>query len=139
MVSFAGILKQAGAAAVLLAAAAPTTGQAQTDNSFPFGLEMTLDVGRQPGSRRIPNLEIGDAGEVVLELWCKGGKGQFSVAGNTVIFVAGQFENRSCPPARAQADDELVAALSEAATWKRQGDFVSFAGPKPLRFRINTN
>jgi hypothetical protein len=49
------------------------------------------------------------------------------------------MENRVCPPERAQADDELVAALSEAATWKRQGDFVSFIGAKTLRFRINTN
>ena len=35
--------------------------------------------------------------------------------------------------------DELVAALSEAATWKRQGDLVSFIGTRPLRFRLNTN
>ena len=62
---------------------------AQAEDGFPFGLEMTLDAARQPGSKRMPNLEIGDNGEVVLELWCKGGKGQFSVAGNTVIFVAG--------------------------------------------------
>ena len=53
---------------------------------------MTLDVARQPGSKRLPTLEIGDNGEAVLELWCKGGKGQFSVAGNTVIFVAGPLE-----------------------------------------------
>ena len=109
------------------------------DDGFPFGLEMTLDVARQPGSKRLPTLEIGDSGEAILELWCKGGKGQFSVAGNTVIFVAGPLEDRACPPARAQADDELVAALSEAATWKRQGDFVSFIGTKTLRFRLNTN
>ncbi len=109
------------------------------DDGFPFGLEMTLDVGRQAGSKRIPNLEIGDSGETRLELWCKGGKGQFSVAGNTVIFVAGPLEDRACPPAQAQADDDLVAALSEAATWKRQGDFVSFIGTRPLRFRLNTN
>jgi hypothetical protein len=75
----------------------------------------------------------------VLELWCKGGKGQFSVAGNTVIFVTGAMENRPCPPDRAQADDELIAALTDAGTWKRQGDFVSFVGAKTLRFRINTN
>ncbi|HEY5132014.1 MAG TPA: META domain-containing protein [Bradyrhizobium sp.] len=112
---------------------------AYADGEFPFGLEMTLDVARQPGSKRLPTLEIGDNGEAVLELWCKGGKGQFSVAGNTVIFVAGPLEDRACPPARAQADDDLVAALSEAATWKRQGDFVSFIGAKPLRFRLNTN
>lgn len=139
MVSFEGMLKQASVVAALLAVAAPTTGYAQADTGFPFGLEMTLDVGRMPGSKRIPNLEIGDAGEVVLELWCKGGKGQFSVAGNTVVFVAGAMENRTCPPDRAQADDDLIAALTDAATWKRQGDFVSFIGSKTLRFRLNTN
>jgi heat shock protein HslJ len=102
-------------------------------------MQMQLDVNRMPGSKRIPNLDIGEAGEVALELWCKGGKGQFSVAGNTVIFVAGAMENRSCPPDRAQADDELMAALTAVATWKRQDDLVTFMGTKTLRFRINTN
>jgi hypothetical protein len=112
---------------------------ARADDGFPFGSEMTLDAARQPGSKRVPNLEIGDSGETILELWCKGGKGQFSVAGNTVIFVPGPLEDRGCPPARAQADDDLVAALSEAATWTRQGDLVSFIGTRTLRFRLNTN
>ena len=137
MIAAPKFLKQA--AALVLAATALNAGPARADDGFPFGLEMTLDASRQPGSKRIPTLEVGDAGEVILELWCKGGKGQFSVAGNTVIFVAGPLEERSCPPARAQADDELVAALSEAATWKRQGDFVTFIGAKTLRYRINTN
>jgi hypothetical protein len=127
------------AVALFLAAAVFDVIPACADDGFPFGLEMTLDVARQPGSKRLPTLEIGDSGEAILELWCKGGKGQFSVAGNTVIFVAGPLEDRACPPARAQADDDLVAALSEAATWKRQGDFVSFIGTKALRFRVNTN
>ena len=125
-------------AAILLPAAVPGTAQAQAQE-FPFGLEITLDASRMPGSKRIPSLDIGDNGEVVLELWCKGGKGQFSVAGNTIVFVPGAMENRSCPPDRAQADDDLIAALGEAATWRRQGDFVSFVGAKTLRFRINTN
>jgi hypothetical protein len=130
-------LRQAGAALVFVTAlqAAP----AEADDEFPFGLEMALDAARQPGSKRLPTLDIGDSGEVILELWCKGGKGQFSVAGNTVIFVAGPLEDRTCPPARAQADDDLVKALGEAATWQRQGDLVSFTGTKSLRFRINTN
>jgi heat shock protein HslJ len=132
------IWRQAVVAMALLTVAV-TAGPSRADDGFPFGTEMTLDVGRQPGSKRIPNLEIGDNGEVVLELWCKGGKGQFSVAGNTVIFVAGAMENRNCAPDRAQADDDLIAALTDVATWKRQGDFVSFVGAKTLRFRINTN
>jgi heat shock protein HslJ len=125
-------------AAVALSAAffgaAPAMAQ-----GFPFGLEMTLEAARMPGSKRIPSLDIGDNGEVVLELWCKGGKGQFSVAGNTIVFVPGAMENRDCSPDRAQADDDLIAALSDAATWQRRGDFVTLTGAKPLRFRINTN
>ncbi len=117
-------LRQA-AVVLVLAAAAFQPIPARADDEFPFGLEMTLDAARQPGSKRLPTLDIGDSGEATLEL--------------TVIFVAGPLEDRACPPARAQADDELVAALSEAATWKRQGDFVSFIGTKPLRFRLNTN
>jgi hypothetical protein len=123
----------------LLGLAALGTSPARADDGFPFGFEMTLDAARQPGSKRIPNLEIGDAGETRLELWCKGGKGQFSVAGNTVVFVAGPMEDRNCPEARAQADDELIAALSEAATWKRQGDLITFVGTRSLRFHLNTN
>ena len=112
---------------------------AYADGEFPFGFEMTLEVAPQPGSKRLPTLEIGDNGEAVLQLWCKSGQGQFSVAGNTVIFIAGSLEDRACPPARAQAHNDLVAALSEASTWKRQGDLISFVGTKPLRFRLNTN
>ena len=133
-----GFLKQA-AAALVLAAAVFHASPAGADEGFPFGLEMTLDAARQPGSKRVPTLEIGDNGEATLDLWCKSGKGQFSVAGNTVIFVPGPLQDRDCPPARAQADDELVAALSEAATWKRQGDLISFIGTTLLRFRLLTN
>lgn len=109
------------------------------EDEFPFGQEMTLDAAPLPGSKRRPNLEIGDSGETRVELWCKGGKGQFSVAGNTIVFVAGPMEDRPCSPAQVQADDALLAALSEAATWKRQSDAITFVGGRPLRFRINTN
>nr|WP_244608506.1 META domain-containing protein [Bradyrhizobium algeriense] len=132
-------MARAGIASLLLIGAALPFSPAFADDGFPFGTEMQLDVDRQRGSKRIPNLDIGDKGEVILELWCKGGKGQFSVAGNTVIFVPGAMENRTCPSDRAQQDEELIAALAEAGTWKRQGDFVSFIGAKTLRFRINTN
>jgi hypothetical protein len=138
MFSATDFLRQAAAAAALAAVAFAAI-PACADDGFPFGFEMTLEAAPQGGSKRIPTLEIGDNGEARLELWCKAGKGQFSVAGNTVIFVPGPLQDRGCPPARAQADDELVAALSEAATWKRRGDLVSFIGARPLRFRINTN
>ncbi|WP_172112488.1 META domain-containing protein [Bradyrhizobium aeschynomenes] len=127
----------AGVVATLLMSGVPLA--AASAEEFPFGMEMTLDALPQPGSKRVPDLDIGDNGETVLELWCKGGKGQFSVAGNTIVFIAGKIEDRNCPPARAQADDELIAALSAVTNWKRQGDLIIFVGPKTLRFRLNTN
>ena len=129
-------LKQVLCAAVSMVAMSTV---ARAEDGYPFGTEMTLEALPQAGSKRIPNIEIGDHGEVVLELWCKGGKGQFSVAGDTVIFVAGPMEDRSCPPDKAQADDDLVTALTEATTWRRQGDAVSFIGTRTLKFHINSN
>ena len=131
------VLWRAGVALILLASTSAIS--ARAEDGFPFGMEMTLDALPQPGSKRIPDLDIGDNGEVVLELWCKGGKGQFSVAGNTVVFVPGPMQDRPCPPARAQADDDLIAALSEATTWQRRGDSVAFIGSRTLRFHLNTN
>ena len=90
------VLRGRGGLACAVAGSAPMTG-------FPFGFEMTLDAARQPGSKRLPTLEIGDNGEAMLEFWCKSGKGQFSVAGNTVIFVAGPMEDRACPPSGARS------------------------------------
>jgi hypothetical protein len=116
------------------------TSAARAQEEFPFGFLMTLDTRPQPGTKRMPTLEIGDNGEAVLDLWCKSGKGQFSVAGNTVIFVPGPMADRSgCTPDRAAVDDDVLAALSEAGTWKRQGDMVAFMGTRQVRFRINTN
>ncbi|MBI5129276.1 MAG: META domain-containing protein [Rhodopseudomonas palustris] len=131
------LLTCAALAAALVVAGAPAA-KAQSDE-FPFGLEMTLEAQPKPGSKRVPNLEIGDKGEVRLELWCKGGSGQFSIAGSSVVFVAGTIDDRACPPDRAEADDALVAALTAATSWTRQGDYVTFSGGQPLRFRLNSN
>jgi heat shock protein HslJ len=141
MFSVTGFLKPASALAlasvVMMGTLYPVS--ASTDDEFPFGFEMTLETRPQPGTKRMPTLEIGDNGEATFYLWCKDGKGQFSVAGNTVIFVPGPMQERACQPDQAAADDSMIAALSEATTWKRQGDLVSFIGTRPVRFRINTN
>ncbi len=106
---------------------------------FPFGMGLTLDAAPMRGSKRVPSIEIGDNGEVQLDLWCKSATGQFSVAGDSVVFVPGQVKDNSCPADRAAADDNLLGALSEATAWKREGDWLTFTGPRPLRFQLLTN
>src|SRR4051812_50148035 len=94
-------LVRRGTATLVLATAVFQVIPAHAEGEFPFGLELTLEVARQPGSKRLPTLEIGDNGEAVLELWCKAAKGQVSVAGNTVIFLAGGGVGARPPPPRA--------------------------------------
>lgn len=100
---------------------------------------LTLDAAPMRGSKRVPLIEIGDNGAVQLDLWCKSATGQLSVAGDSVVFVPGQVKDNSCPTDRAAADDSLLAALAEATGWKRQGDWLTFTGPRPLRFQLLTN
>jgi heat shock protein HslJ len=123
--------------AMLGAVLVPTVSAAAQE--FPFGLEMTLDAAPKPGSKRIPNIEIGDRGEARLELWCNGGVGQFSVAGDTVIFVPGAMTQRNCPEDLIAADNALLAQLGAATNWTRQGDIVTLTGSGTLRFHLNTN
>lgn len=133
---FCRLAKAAPLVVVIVSCGAAPAAKAQ---EFPFGLEMTLDAERQPGSKRLPTLEVGDDGEVLVELWCKGGKGRFSIAGNTVVFLPGAMADRNCPPAKVQADDALLAALADATNWSRSGDLITFSGAQTLRFRLNTN
>ena len=112
---------------------------AQAQQGFPFGMLLTLQAAPMRGSKRIPNIEIGDNGEVTIELWCKAAEGQFSVANDTIIFIPGPVEDRNCPADKAQADDNLLAALADVATWKMQGSNLSLIGSRTLRFQVNTN
>lgn len=106
---------------------------------FPFDSDLTLEAVPMRGSKRIPSLQIGRNGNVIIELWCKGARGQFAVANDTVVFVPGPVDDRNCPADRAAADDALLAAIADAATWRRQGDVLVLAGSRQLRFRLNTN
>jgi len=108
-------------------------------DDFPFGMRLTLDAPPMRGSKRVPLIEIGDNGEVRLELWCKSATGQLSIAGESVVFVPGPVQDSGCPADRAAADDDLLAAFSETTGWKRQGETLTFTGPHPLRFQLLTN
>lgn len=128
-----------GLVLLVAAAAAFDATPSLAQEGFPFGSDLTLEAAPMRGSKRIPSLDIRPNGAVSVELWCKGARGQFAVANETVIYVPGPVDDRNCPADRAAADDALLAALADAATWRMQGDVLVLAGSRQLRFRLNTN
>ena len=108
-------------------------------SEFPFGHELLLDVKPMKGSKRVPMLDIDDKGLAEIDLWCNSVKGQLVVAGDTITIIAGEKTERTCPPERAQADDDMLAALNEVTSWRREGDVLVLIGTKTMRFRLQTN
>jgi heat shock protein HslJ len=112
---------------------------AAAQSGFPFGQELLLDAQPMKGSKRVPSLDIDDKGLVEIELWCNSLKGQMIVAGDTITILTGEKTERSCAPERAHGDDEILAALNEATTWRREGDVLVLVGTRTIRFRLQTN
>jgi hypothetical protein len=76
-------------------------------DGFPFGHELLLDASPMRGSKKVPMLDIGDAGTAEIELWCNSVKAQLVVAGATITIITGEPSARQCAPDRARADDDL--------------------------------
>ena len=58
---------------------------------------------------------------------------------STIAILTGQKTERQCDPARMRGDDDLLAALQEVTSWRREGDVLMLRGGKTLRFRQTTN
>jgi heat shock protein HslJ len=108
-------------------------------SQFPFGSELMLDVKPMKGSKRVPMLDIDQKGLAEIDLWCNSVKGQLVVAGDTITIITGEKTERTCPPERAQADDEVLGALNEVTSWRREGDILVLIGTRTMRFRLQTN
>jgi hypothetical protein len=112
---------------------------AVAQSGFPFGRELLLDAAPMKGSKRLPSLDIGTNGAAEIGLWCDAVKGQIVVALDTITVIPGPKSARDCPPDRARADDEVIAALSQVTNWRFDGDALELTGPTTLRFRVQTN
>jgi heat shock protein HslJ len=109
------------------------------ERGFPYDSELMLDAKPMKGSKRVPVIGIGPRGEATIDMWCNSIQGQFVVADNTITVLTGTKTERQCDAARMQGDDELLADLTQATTWSRNGDVITLQGGKPLRFRQLTN
>jgi heat shock protein HslJ len=106
---------------------------------FPFGTELVLEASPMRGSKKIPVLDIGQDGAADIDLWCNTVKAQLVVAANTITIITGEMSTRQCPPDRARADEELLAALNDVTSWRMEREALVFTGSRTLRFRVQTN
>jgi heat shock protein HslJ len=109
------------------------------DQEFPFDRALFLDSGPIGKSRKIPSLEVSANGVAAIDLYCASGQGQVTVAGDRVSIVPGPMVETQCTPDRLRGDDELMAALTGATTWRRDGDALVLMGAKTLRYLPETH
>jgi heat shock protein HslJ len=131
------MLRSCVLALVLLAVGNTPSLQAQAE--FPYDRDLVLDARPMRGGKRVPILSIESSGRVQIDLWCKRGQGDAVIAGDTVTILIGAMRDETCTPERAQADEDLIAALSAVTNWSLRGDVVTMTGAKMLRFRAAAN
>jgi hypothetical protein len=116
----------------------PGLGRA-TESKFPFGTELMLDVEPLYGSKRIPMIEIDDDGTATIDLWCASVHASATVGESSITIVAEPAQEAQCTPERQTGDQDLLTALSQVTSWRRDGDVIELVGPTTLRFRAMTN
>src|ERR1051325_982471 len=118
--------------ALLLVLLCASTAQAQ---DFPYDRDLVLDARPMRGGKRVPILSVDVRGQVQIDLWCKRGTGQAVIAGDPITIIVREMADEACTPERAQADEQMIAALSQVTTWNLRGDVLTFNGGATLRFR----
>jgi len=110
--------------------------------AFPSAPNMTLDVGRQAGSTRIPEYRGSEKPRGNARTLVQGRQGPVFGGGTYRDFVGARGKPANCAPDRAQADDDLIAGAEDAAPPKLEAAgaiLVSFVGAQDAAVRIITN
>jgi heat shock protein HslJ len=129
----------AGPLAVLIVLAGISVGVA-AEPSFPYDSVLLLEAKPMKGSKRVPILQIESKGEASIDLWCNTVPAQLVVVDTTITIILGALTEKQCDPDRMQADEDLLAALQQVASWRRQDDLLVLQGDaRTLRFHVSTN
>jgi hypothetical protein len=97
-------------------------------DEFPFGHELLLDASPMRGSKKMPILDIGDAGAAEIELWCNSVKAQLVIAGHHhhhhrrtlgAPMRARPRPRRRGPPRRAQRRHQLADGTLRAGAHRQ--------------------
>jgi heat shock protein HslJ len=122
-----------------------TCGPGVSAEPFPFDQELLLDAAPMRPGKRMPALTVEPNGNARIDLWCRTVSARIEISEAAMKIEAGplpegQPEMMSagqCTPERMQADEELLAALSQVTGWRWDREDLVLDGPKPLRFRAS--
>jgi hypothetical protein len=124
--------------ACLVALAVPSLAKAA--EPFPFGIELMLDDRPQPGSKRVPMIQIEDDGSASIDLWCGSIRAQVIVGDEgSLAITPGERDNGQCSPDRIAGDDDLLDMIVHMTNWRWKGDVIVLSGNVTMRFRQMTN
>ena len=120
-------------------------GTAAPADQFPFDQEFLLDAAPMRPGKRMPILTVEPNGNARIDLWCRTVPGRIEMSDTAMKIEAGplpegQPEMMSagqCTPERMQADEELLAVLSQVSGWHLDGEGIVLEGPKTLKFRVS--
>lgn len=118
-------------------------GAAAPAEQFPFDQEILLDAAPMRPGKRMPILLVEPNGNAKIDLWCKAVSARVTISDMSMkiepeslpeelpeMLSAGQ-----CTPERVQADEELLATLTQVTGWQRQNGNILLLGPTELKFR----
>ncbi|HEX7200594.1 MAG TPA: META domain-containing protein [Dongiaceae bacterium] len=127
------------ACALLALLAAGASAARAADHAFPYDGVLQLEAKSMKGSKRVPILQIESNGAAAFDLWCNKVAAQLIVVDDTITILLGARTERQCEPDRMQADGDLIAALQQVASWRRDGDLLLLQGERSLRFHLSSN
>jgi len=109
------------------------------DRNFPYDSTLLLEAKAMKGSKRVPILQIESKGEASIDLWCNTVPVQLVVVDSTITIILGSPTQKQCDLDRMQADQDLMEALQQVASWRRQDDLLVLQGERSLRFHLSSN
>ncbi|HET8974036.1 MAG TPA: hypothetical protein VFN63_12210 [Pseudolabrys sp.] len=122
-----------------------SSGLATAADQFPFDQELLLDAAPMRPAKRMPILTVEPNGNAKIDLWCRTVPARVEISDATIKIEAGPLPEDlpamqsagQCTPERMQADEEMLAALVQATSWRREGEGVVLEGSRELKFRTS--
>jgi hypothetical protein len=129
--------RRLGVLAIVMWAGAATA--LASNAEFPYDQELLLETQPQPGSKRLPGIEVQSNGWATIDLWCASVRGRVQIEGSAISIVPHSANPGSCSEESLREDAAMLEVLIKVTTWRREGDAVVLIGPQTFRYRVSSH